>query len=141
MTNNQQKLSSKISAYFIDKKEVAAVYLFGSHARNHASPQSDVDLAILLDPYDSLQAEKLCTRLMIELGRILRSVIHPVIMNSASEELLRQILSKGICVHINNNDVLSRFKMRALTMIAEFGYYRKILQSGLVKSIMEAGRD
>jgi len=34
---------------------------------------------------------------MVELSRILRKDIHPVILNSAGEELLRQIFLKGKC--------------------------------------------
>lgn len=39
---------NKITSYFADKKEVAAVYLYGSQARGDAGKDSDIDLGILL---------------------------------------------------------------------------------------------
>jgi hypothetical protein len=39
---------------------------------------------------------------MVKLGRILRKDIHPVVMNSAGEVLLKQIFSKGECLVIRD---------------------------------------
>jgi hypothetical protein len=71
------------------------------------------------------------------LGRILRKDIHPVILNSAGEELLRQIFSNGKCLLINNPKEFSRFKMVMFSRIADFAYYRTKMQSGLIKKVMK----
>ena len=51
-THMKNNLINKLKAYFEDKSEVIAVYLFGSHAKNKADRSSDVDIGILLDTND-----------------------------------------------------------------------------------------
>jgi len=46
------KLEEKIRAYFLNKKEVVAVYLFGSYAEGRECHLSDIDIGILLDRRD-----------------------------------------------------------------------------------------
>jgi hypothetical protein len=74
---------------------------------------------------------------MVDLADILRKEIHPIILNSAGEELMRQIFTKGDCILIKNQKKLSLFKMTMFARIADFGYYRNQMQSGLIRSIME----
>ena len=68
---------------------------------------------------------------------ILKKEIHPVILNSASEELMRQIFLKGKCILVKDPKKLSLFKMTMFTRIADFGYYRNKMQSGIIRNIME----
>jgi hypothetical protein len=74
---------------------------------------------------------------MVELGRLMRKDIDPVILNSASQELLRQIFSKGKCILVNDSKELARYKMVMFARIAEFAYYRNQMQLGLIRKIME----
>ena len=74
---------------------------------------------------------------MVELANILRKEIHPVILNSAGEELMRQIFAKGKCILVKDQKKLSLFKMTMFARIADFGYYRNQMQSGLIRGIME----
>ena len=125
-----------IGNYFSGKNEVAAVYLYGSHSRGTFLPGSDVDIAILLEKaklFGKIQEDSI-----VELGRKLRKIIHPVCMNTAGEELLKQIFSKGVCVNVNFPETLSMFKNRSFSMIADYGYYLKMFQTGFVKSMMES---
>jgi predicted nucleotidyltransferase len=80
-------LSRTIADYFRDKKEVVAVYLFGSHARGQEQTTSDVDVGILFDDAVLPHAVKERDRYMVELSRLLRKDIHPVILNTAGEGL------------------------------------------------------
>ena len=80
---------------------------------------------------------KMIDRYIIELGRILKKDIHPVILNSASEELLRQVFSNGECLLINNPEALYWFKTIMYSRIADFSYYRNQMQSGLIKKVMK----
>jgi hypothetical protein len=73
---------------------------------------------------------------MVELGRILRRDIHPVILNSASEEILRQIFLKGKCVLIHDSKKLAQFTMIKFVEIADFAYYREQMQAGLINKTM-----
>jgi hypothetical protein len=47
---------------------------------------------------------------IVELGRVMRKDIDPVILNSASEEVLRQIFLKGNCILVNDSKKLARYR-------------------------------
>jgi predicted nucleotidyltransferase len=134
----QNKLTAAVIRYFDDKPEVIAVYLFGSQAIGKTDLSSDVDIGILLDTNDRrIQTEKR-NKYMVDLADILRKEVHPVIFNSAGEELMRQIFTKGKCILVKNEKQLSLFKMTMLARIADYGYYRNRMQSGLISKIMES---
>ncbi|MDF1593881.1 MAG: hypothetical protein P1P89_20420 [Desulfobacterales bacterium] len=83
------------------------------------------------------RADELRELVIVELSRILKKDIHPVIMNTAGEELLRQIFSKGKCVQTNDSKLKALFMIASLSRIAEFGYYRSIMQKGFLRSVGE----
>jgi predicted nucleotidyltransferase len=124
----KDKLINKLKGYFKDKSEVIAVYLFGSQATDKTRRASDVDIGVLLDTKNLY---------MVDLANILKKEIHPVILNSAGEELMRQIFTKGRCILVTDQKKLSLFKMTMFARIADFGYYRQQMQSGLIRNIME----
>ncbi|MFC1859811.1 nucleotidyltransferase domain-containing protein, partial [Thermodesulfobacteriota bacterium] len=88
-------MEEQIKQYFQREPNVAAVYLFGSRATNTNKLDSDVDLGILLKNFIQHECAALIEKVLVELSRKIRKDIHPVVLNTASEELLRQILSKG----------------------------------------------
>ena len=132
----KDKLIKRLEAYFKDKSEVIAVYLFGSQAVNKTGPSSDVDIGILLDTHDRNTETEKKNQYLAELANILKKEIHPVILNSAGEELMRQIFLKGKCILVRNPEKLSLFKMTMYARIADFSYYRGRMQSGLIRNIM-----
>ena len=134
MKNN---LTTRLKKYFKDKPEVIAVYIFGSQATGKKMRSSDVDVGILLDTKDRATEIEKRNQYMVDLADILRKEIHPIILNSAGEELMRQIFAKGDCILIKNQKKLSLFKMTMFARIADFHYYRNQMQSGLIRSIME----
>ena len=131
------KIIEKIEGYFKNRSDVTAVYLFGSYASGKESLSSDLDIGILLDRTYIDAAEKKKYEFMVDLSRLLRKDIHPVILNFAGEELVRQIFVKGKCILVNNSKGLARYKIVMFARIADFAYHRKQMQSGLIKSIME----
>jgi predicted nucleotidyltransferase len=130
-------LTNQLINYFKNKPDIIAVYLFGSRVAGEKDPSSDVDIGVLFDTNDRFVALEKKNQFMGDLANILKKEIHPVILNSASEELMRQIFSKGKCILVRNQKKLSLFKMTMLARIADFGYYRNQMQSGLIKNIME----
>ncbi len=130
-------LTTRLKQYFKDKPEVIAVYLFGSQATGKKKRSSDVDVGILLNTKNRATEIEKRNQYMVDLADILRKEIHPIILNSAGEELMRQIFTKGDCILIKNQKKLSLFKMTMFARIADFGYYRNQMQSGLIRSIME----
>ena len=133
----ENALIEKIQSYFLNENEVVAVYLFGSYARGKAKRTSDLDIGILLNSNDSkvFKAEQL--RYLKELGRLLRKDIHPVILNTAGEMLMQQIFTKGKCIVENNYRKHARYRMVMFSRIAAFSDYKKQMQAGLIKNIME----
>ena len=88
-------LTTCLTDYFKEKPEIIAVYLFGSRAMQRKDPSSDVDIGILMDTNDrSMEMEKR-NQYMLDLANILRKEIHPVLLNTAGEELMRHIFAKG----------------------------------------------
>ncbi len=130
--NNLQKT---ISRYFKNRKEVVAVYLFGSHAVGKERPFSDVDVGVVLTHQFQAQSFDLQNQYTVAMGRKLRKDIHVAIMNTAGETLLKQIFQKGSCVCVNNPSVLARFKMTRFSMIGEFGYYLDMTQAGFHRKL------
>ena len=129
-----------IGAYFTDRREVVAVYLFGSHAAGRPGVMSDVDIAILFDSYSRAAHRARCAQYVPELSRRVRKVVHPVILNSAGEEIVRQILSKGTCIVVNDPAVLARYRMTMLSKIADFAYLQGQMQRGFTKNLL-AGKN
>lgn len=134
MKNN---LIEKLTAYFNTKSEIIAVYLFGSYAKGKEHHSSDVDIGLLFDTRDPLLLNKKVDTVMLDLSRILRKDIHPVILNLAGEELLRQVFLKGKCILVRDSKKLAHYKMTAFSRIADFAYYKNQMQTGLVRNIME----
>ena len=132
----KNELIEKLSAYFNTKSEIIAVYLFGSYAKGKEHRSSDIDIGLLFNTRDPALIKKKMDMVMIDLSRILRKDIHPVILNLAGEELLRQVFQKGKCILVKNPKKLARYKMTAFSRIADFAYYKNQMQSGLIRNIM-----
>ena len=128
-------ISKSIADYFSNRPEIIAVYLFGSHAHDKGLPTSDVDIAVLFAEKDMGASKTRSFKYMQELSRMLRKDIHLIVMNDTGEELLRQIFSKGKCVQLNNRQALSYYRSSAFVRIADFGFYRKAFQAGLIRRL------
>lgn len=126
-----------LKQYFKGRKEIAAIYLFGSYASGKERYMSDVDIGVLFNHKHSKFSEILKEKYMLQLGRLLRKDIHPVIMNSAGEVLLKQILGKGKLVLVENLKFHKEFKMVSLSKIVDFSFYLKKMHSSLIKRILE----
>jgi len=127
----------EILNYFKNKKGIIAIYLFGSYAEGKKIHSNDIDIGILLDKINQGIINERRKDCFVQLGRVLRKDIHPVILNLASEELMRQIFLKGKCLLVNDSMKLAKFKMFMFSKIAEFGDYRNQMQSGLIRKVME----
>ena len=130
-------IESKIKNYFRSRDDIAAVFLFGSHATGKDRSDSDVDIAILFQAMPPKEMRDLIDVFMVDLSLLLKKDIHPVILNLAGEELLDQVFKKGKCIIVNDQRKLSVFRMAAFAKIFDFAHYRGLMQSGLIKSVTQ----
>jgi len=130
-------IHENIKSFFENKKDIVAVYLFGSHAEGRERLSSDVDLAILFDNRGREAVNQLLDKYLVDLSRCLRKDIHLTAMDFAGEELLKQIFKKGKCLVVNDSKKLAYFKMMALSKISSFHYYRSQMQSGIIRKVLE----
>jgi len=127
----------QIAAYFEDKDEVVAVYLFGSYASGKQRYNSDIDLGILFEINSRKKHYELIDKFISPLSRLVRRDLHVVPLNTASEALLKQVFKKGRCILVNNSNKLAKFKMTAFSKIADFGYYQQMIKDGFTKKLIE----
>jgi len=128
---------NQIKTYFLHKDGVVAVYLFGSYAKGKQRDKSDVDIGILFESADLNSYKEKRNLYMVELARLLRKDIHPVILNLASEELFRQIFLTGKKIFVRDEKKLSRYQMIMTSRIADFGYYKNQMQKGFLNKLMK----
>ncbi|MFZ1986003.1 MAG: nucleotidyltransferase domain-containing protein [Desulfatitalea sp.] len=136
---DKQSILKIISDYFSEQKEVVAVYLFGSFAVDTNKPFSDIDIALLLDRDRIKDFNQQRRVYLAKLSRCTRMDIDLVIMNTASEGLLKQIYANGKCLVVNDDKQLASFNMISFSNIADFAYNQKIMQSGVINSILKGG--
>lgn len=132
-------ISKHISEYFKGNTDVVTVYLYGSHAAGKNISTSDIDLGIVLDS-EKIQRDQFSAkreRFLLDLSRILRKEIHLVVLNTVGEGLLNQVIRKGACIFIGNKKKQTLFISKALLRIADFNYYKNIMQTGFIRNVLE----
>ncbi len=97
-----------ISSFFEAIPGVAAVYLFGSVARNRQTPQSDLDIGVLFEPSSVPEIFR-----QIEMRETLSGLLHQevdlVVMNRANPILKHQIFKHGKLLLLKNKSFLLSF--------------------------------
>jgi len=131
-------IKDDIARYFKNREGIVAVYLFGSHAQNASRPFSDVDIGIIAEYASVDDIKKQFNNYIVELGRLLRKDVHPVMLNLATESLLSQVFLKGQCLAVNHRRALSEFRMHRLVRIVEFNLYKQEMRKGFIEKFMEA---
>ena len=104
------------------QRDVSAAYVFGSVAAGRARPDSDLDVAVLLDPRvrhgDALTRR---LQLMADLGAALgRSDVDVVILNDAPLLLAHRVLSRGRLVFARSAAARVRFQVRTAARYLDF---------------------
>ena len=98
--NVDQPLVARLSEALASREEILEAYLFGSHARGEARPDSDIDVAVYIDEaladdgHWGYRAE-LTTELMVALGS---NEIDVVVLNKAPILLYHRVLRDGVRV-------------------------------------------
>ena len=113
-TNYSGLLTRRLAAL----PEVRLAYLFGSRVKGSSRPDSDLDIAILVD--DRLAAgpgeinrtvRRLAGRLS---GEIPSEALDVVLLNTAPALLRHRVLREGLLLHARNETERVRFAVRAI---------------------------
>lgn len=126
-------------AYLREQPDVVLVYLFGSHARQQARPQSDLDIALLLDERDRMPFELLERRLDLtaRAEEIVRGPVDVVLLNRTSLLLQGQVLSEGRLLYAA--DKAAQVEYEARTRALYFDFQPRLRQHR--KVLIEAARE
>jgi uncharacterized protein len=102
--------------------EVQAALLFGSRASGRARADSDIDVAVLLDPVAAAQSvrERL-RRILVALSTELAADrLDVVILNDAPPALAFQILKHGVVAFERDPVALHRLRVRTYALHSDF---------------------
>lgn len=112
--NYEQRLKDLIEAYQAgkDEEEVSCAYLFGSQALGTATSTSDIDLAILYEhePPSTLMGSG--QKLASYLERGLKKEVDLIVLNTASAELVHEVLESGKLVIDRDPALRVRFEVK-----------------------------
>ncbi len=112
--------------------DLIAFYRFGSQAQGTATPESDVDLAILAHRPLSLAV---LFDLQQQLAALLHKDVDLVDLRSASTVLRMQVVSTGECLVSANEQNREEFEARALSAYARLNEERR----GILEDVRTRG--
>lgn len=110
----QKKIIAKIKSYFKSKKEVIAIYLYGSYARNEQKKDSDIDLAVL---FNEKTDNRLSLRFKYEsdLSHLLDLEVEIQELNNIGIELGKRIIDEGTKIFTKSPQMDNIFKERLIS--------------------------
>ncbi len=122
----------RVQAYFADVPAAAAVYLFGSHAREEAGPRSDVDVAVLFNrpPSATLMGPQLT--LAGELEQQLGTPVDLIVLNTAPADLVHRVLRDGDLLIDRDPSLRIRFEVAKPTGASPTGHRPDMTDGALV---------
>jgi predicted nucleotidyltransferase len=119
-SNNSQELPESIRATALIYPAILAVYLFGSHSTGKAKPESDLDLAILLQFGQEKDFPLL--EWAVSLEKALGRRVDPVILNRAGELLKYQVRRYGRLLYERDPRLRKQFEIRGRKSFEDFLY-------------------
>ena len=109
----RKELIKKIHNYFSNKKEVTAVYLYGSYARNEQKDGSDIDLAVLF--FDNIDKRfYLLLEYKHDLSEILQKKVELQELNNIRIDFAYRVLEEGIKIQANNEKFRINFEVKTM---------------------------
>ncbi len=119
LDNAKQNL---IIHYCEQDTNIVAVYLFGSRSGKDYSPQSDVDLAVLLkekdENFDLLG-------FVVSMERMLELQVDAVVLNRAGEVLKFQVRLHGILLYESDPKLRKQFEIMGRKYYEDFKYLHR----------------
>lgn len=129
-----KNLQRKITRYFSKKKEVGAVYLFGSQAKGRARKMSDIDLCVL---FAKLRKKSLLSFpeaiYSSDLSEILGKKTEVIDLGTARIDFAHRVITEGKLLLSNNDKERIKFEEKILSLYFDLKpsldeYYKNLSQ-------------
>lgn len=135
---NQHPVFSLLAEYFSKSNEVVAAYVFGSYAENIARPDSDIDIAVILEPVpkDTLEYRLV---VMEDIKRLTGLDADVIVLNEAPIMLQFQVIQKGKVVFERDADERAVFVMSVASRYYDYKRYFDYHARNLAERIKEGG--
>ena len=127
--------------YLRTQPDIAAEYLFGSLATGRATPQSDIDIAVLLMPVPDDPVELLNRQLELadQLRRFSDRDMDVVILNKVPLILRRQVLAHGRLLYQGDRNTRADFEVQTGKEYADLKPMYDFFKETLFEEIEEVG--
>ncbi len=123
MRNIFEKNKEKLIEFIKKKKNIIAVYLFGSYADNTYNEKSDIDLAVIYSNEVDLSEH---VSDMVDLERIFENTkVDYIDLNQVSLFFRFNILKKGKVIYFDNEDKLYDYVYKTQHQYIEMSYSRQ----------------
>ena len=128
MSRSLSYVDRLVSGVLKNHPEILAAYIFGSMASCRARPDSDIDIAVLVNEKNQRPNPlKYRLGLMSELGSILgRSDVDLVLMNQAPPALAQNIITKGRLIFERSRSARVAFQVRTLNVFMDTEPMRRL---------------
>jgi uncharacterized protein len=117
--------------------DVQGIYLFGSYGTESEWPDSDIDIALLLPPYQAKEERSLAlSRCRLAVADCLRRDVDLINARQESTVFQKEIIASGRLIYCADQYAVDEFEMLVLS------YYQKLNEerSELLKSFSKTGR-
>jgi predicted nucleotidyltransferase len=121
-----------ISSALKKNPAVAAALLFGSQASGQASPESDIDIALLYNKNAVPSAFDMLT-LAQELSDLMHKEVDIVLLNEASPIIAMQAVKNGVPLFISDQKAYQNFEVQLITDYADVKTLRKPFENNILK--------
>jgi predicted nucleotidyltransferase len=121
---NDRKAAKDLQSAFAHHPMILAAYLFGSVAHQTAGANSDVDIAVRLDPGLSAgQQLDLRLKLMDEMEECFDRPADIVVLNTASLKMIRQVLTTGKLLYARDMEAEHLYAIKKRKEYFDFKYF------------------
>jgi len=131
----QKEIPEDLITFFRSEKRVLVAYLFGLHAKKIQTPQSDIDIAVLLSETPQKLLEYYL-HFMNKLSEILGNNVDLIILNTSPPLLKYQVIKYGKIVYSRNEEARVAFEARAQSEYLDFSRAIARYDKCLMKQIL-----
>ena len=111
--------TQKIVQYFLQKPNIAALYLFGSSAKRSNKRSRDIDIAVMFDPYDPNREGVEFLLYSADMQGIVNKEVDLVCYNQADPVLRYEILKNGCLIFEGNRKARIDLAVKAMVDMEE----------------------